>query len=63
VISDVLSTAQYINTRSVIGLESLTKIYPRSPLFTITLAYTFNNFKSQKKAESINHDLFEGTNR
>lgn len=48
-IRDLLSTAKYVSTQSGIGLESLTKIYPRSPLFTLTLAYTFNNFKSQKK--------------
>jgi outer membrane receptor protein involved in Fe transport len=63
IIHDVLSTAQYTNTQSVVGLESLTRISPHSPLFTLTLAYTFNNFKSQKKTESVNHDLFEGTNR
>ncbi|KAA6341945.1 hypothetical protein EZS27_010279 [termite gut metagenome] len=63
VVNNLLSTAQYISTQSSIGLESLTKIYPRSPLFTLALAYTFNNFKSQKKAEQNNHDIFEGTNR
>ncbi|GHT65039.1 TonB-dependent receptor [Bacteroidia bacterium] len=63
VVSDLLSTAQYISTQSGIGMESLTKIYPRSPLFTLSLAYTFNNFKQQKKTEAVNHDLFEGTNR
>jgi outer membrane receptor protein involved in Fe transport len=63
VVNDLLSTARYFSTQSSFGLESRTKIYPRSPLFTLTLAYTFNNFNSQKKAESTNHDLFEGTNR
>ena len=59
---DVFSTARYIQTRSATGLESLSKIYPRSPLVTLSLSYTFNNFKSQKK-ESVSHDMFEGTNR
>ncbi len=63
VVRDILSTAEYINTRSGIGMETLTKIYPRSPLFTLTLTYTFNNFKQQRKAEGPNHDMFEGTNR
>jgi outer membrane receptor protein involved in Fe transport len=63
VVRDLLSTAEYINKRSSIGLESLSKIYPKSPLFTLTLSYTFNNFKPQKKADGANHDLFEGTNR
>ncbi len=63
VVRDILSSAKYINTRSGIGMETLSKIYPRSPLFTMTLTYTFNNFKPQRKAEGPNHDLFEGTNR
>ena len=63
VVTDVFSTAKYIQTRSSVGLESLSKIYPQSPLFTLTLTYTFNNFKSQNKAERVNHDMFEGTNR
>ncbi|MDR3236690.1 MAG: TonB-dependent receptor [Prevotellaceae bacterium] len=63
VIRDVLSTAQYVSARSSADMETLTTIYPRSPLFTATLSYTFNNFKSQKKSEAVNHDLFEGTNR
>ena len=62
-IQDIFSTAQYIQNRSSVGLEALSKIYPASPLFTLTLSYTFNNFKSQRKTESSNHDLFEGTNR
>ncbi|NLX65812.1 MAG: TonB-dependent receptor, partial [Bacteroidales bacterium] len=34
VVRDILSSAKYINTRSGIGMETLSKIYPRSPLFT-----------------------------
>ena len=63
VVRDILSSAKYINTRSGTGMETLSKIYPRSPLFTLTMTYTFNNFKSQRKAEGPNHDMFEGTNR
>ena len=63
VVRDILSTAKYVNTRSGVGMDVLTKIYPRSPLFTATLTYTFNNFKPQQKSESPNHDMFEGTNR
>lgn len=58
---DLLSTAEYIQKRTGIGLESYSKIYPRSPLFTLTLTYTFNNFKLQRKDEK--DDFFEGTNR
>lgn len=63
VVRDVFSTAEYIQKRSGIGLESLSKIYPRSPLFTLGLTYTFNNFKWGGKTENPNHDMFEGTNR
>jgi outer membrane receptor protein involved in Fe transport len=63
VVRDILSTAEYINKRSGVGMETLSKIYPRSPLFTLTLTYVFNNFRSQRNAEGGNHDMFEGTNR
>lgn len=60
---DIFSTAEYIQRRTGGGLESLSKIYPKSPLLTLTLSYTFNNFKTSQKAEKVTHDLFEGTNR
>jgi outer membrane receptor protein involved in Fe transport len=60
---DILSTAEYIHKRSGVDMESLSRIYPRSPLLTLSLSYTFNNFRPQRKAESVTHDLFEGTNR
>ena len=60
---DILATAKYNSTQSNIHVESLTNIYPQSPVLTLTLAYTFNNFKSQRKEERNTHDLFEGTNR
>jgi outer membrane receptor protein involved in Fe transport len=63
VASDILSTAAYVQTRSSEGMESLSRIYPRSPLFTLSLSYTFNNFRPQRKQERVTHDLFEGTNR
>jgi outer membrane receptor protein involved in Fe transport len=64
VVRDLLSTAQYISKRSGPGMETLSKIYPRSPLFTLTLAYTFNNFRPRhSKADDVSHDLFEGVNR
>jgi outer membrane receptor protein involved in Fe transport len=62
-IRDVLSTAKYVDTKNGMNLDSKTTIYPASPLITVSLSYTFNNFKSQKKEEKATHDLFEGTNR
>jgi hypothetical protein len=62
-VKDMLSTAKYVDTKNGANLDSRTVIYPRSPLITLSLSYTFNNFKSQKKEEKVSHDLFEGTNR
>jgi hypothetical protein len=62
-VRNVLSTAKYVDTKNGANLDSRTVIYPASPLFTLSLSYTFNNFKSQKKEGKANHDLFEGTNR
>jgi outer membrane receptor protein involved in Fe transport len=60
---DILATARYNSTQSNINVKSFTEIYPQAPVVTLTLAYTFNNFKQQKKEERTTHDLFEGTNR
>ncbi|MDR0560691.1 MAG: TonB-dependent receptor [Prevotellaceae bacterium] len=62
-VRDIFSTAKYVSTQTGVNLDSQTTIYPKSPLFTLSLTYTFNNFKSQKKTEKVSHDLFEGTNR
>jgi hypothetical protein len=60
VVRDVLSTAEYVHTRSGAGMESLSKIYPRTPLFTLSQSDTFNRPPPQAESD---HDLFEGTNR
>lgn len=62
-VRDIFSTARYVNTKVGPSLDSRTIIYPKSPMLTLSLTYTFNNFKSQKKEEKYQHDLFEGTNR
>ncbi|MDR2384791.1 MAG: TonB-dependent receptor [Tannerella sp.] len=62
-VRDVFSTAKYVDTKNSANLDSKTVIYPRSPLITLTLSYTFNNFRLQKKEEKVTHELFEGTNR
>ena len=62
-VRDLLATAKYESTQEVFNMHSHTIIYPRSPHFTLSLSYTFNNFVSRKKEEKNNHDLFEGTNR
>ncbi|MDR2764141.1 MAG: TonB-dependent receptor family protein [Tannerella sp.] len=62
-VRNLFSTARYVDVKNGANLDSRTVIYPRSPLVTLSLSYTFNNFKSQKKEEKVTHDLFEGTNR
>jgi outer membrane receptor protein involved in Fe transport len=62
-VRDIFSTAKYVDTKNGLNLDSRTIIYPASPLLTLTLSYTFNNFNLQKKEEKVTHDLFEGTNR
>jgi outer membrane receptor protein involved in Fe transport len=62
-IRDVLSSAKYVDTKHGTSLDSKTIIYPASPLVTLSLSYTFNNFKSQRHDGKASHDLFEGTNR
>ena len=62
-VRDFLKSAKYISSQVTTGMESYTKIYPRSPLVTLTLSYTFNNYRSASREERVSHDLFEGTNR
>ena len=62
-VRDLLASAKYNSTQSNIQVESLTKIIPQAPVFTLTLTYTFNNFKTPQREERVSHDLFEGTNR
>jgi outer membrane receptor protein involved in Fe transport len=62
-VRDILASAKYNSIQSNVQVESLTKIIPQSPVFTLTLTYTFNNFRTQQREERVSHDLFEGTNR
>ena len=62
-IRDFLSTAKYISSQTTAGMESYTKIYPRSPLVTLTLSFNMNNFNSRSSEDRSSHDGFEGSNR
>lgn len=59
---DVFNTARYVNTISTAGLNSYTRIRPDYPLISLTLSYTFNQFKMKSGMSNSSHDLFEGTN-
>lgn len=59
---DVFNSARYVSNISTSNLESITKIRPQYPLITLTLSYTFNNYKGKATQASEGHDIFEGTN-
>ncbi|MFV0418545.1 MAG: TonB-dependent receptor domain-containing protein [Dysgonomonas sp.] len=59
---DILNTARYKSDISTANLESITRIKPKYPVITLTLSYTFNNFKKKSENSRDNRDLFEGTN-
>lgn len=59
---DVFNSARYVSTITTSSLQSITHIRPNYPLISLTLSYTFNNFKIKSSQSRENHDLFEGTN-
>lgn len=59
---DLFNSARYVSNITTSNLESITRIRPNYPLITLTLSYTFNNFKLKSTQAKEDHDLFEGTN-
>lgn len=59
---DVFNSARYVSKIITSDLQSITRICPSYPLITLTLSYTFNNFKAKSSQKKEDHDLFEGTN-
>lgn len=59
---DVFNSARYTSNINTSNLKSVTHIRPNYPLITLTLSYTFNNFKTKSSQTRTDHDLFEGTN-
>ena len=59
---DVFNSARYTNKINTSDLQSVTRIRPKYPLMSLTLSYTFNNYKTSSSQGRANHDLFEGTN-
>ena len=59
---DVFNSARYNSRITTANLLSYTKIRPQYPLITLTLSYTFNNYKAKSAQTQTTHDLFEGTN-
>ncbi len=59
---DLLNTARYNSNITTSGLYSYTTIKPKYPLISLTLSYTFNQFKMRNNENRRSHNLFEGTN-
>lgn len=59
---DVFNSARYTSDINTANLKSVTHIKPKYPVISLTLSYTFNNFKRKTSEGKTSHDLFEGTN-
>ena len=61
-ISNIFATAKYYSEQTGYGLESITTVNPKSPLFVLTLIYRVNRL-AQKKEDGAagTGDLFEGS--
>jgi hypothetical protein len=59
----VFNSARYNSQITTSNLISDTRILPKYPVISLTLSYTFNNYKQKNGAQGReDHDLFEGTN-
>jgi outer membrane receptor protein involved in Fe transport len=58
---DVFDSARYVSNITTSDLQSITHIRPLWPLVTLTVSYTFNNFKNKDSQTKEDRDLFEGT--
>lgn len=59
---DIFNSARYRNTIMTADLNSITHIRPYYPVITLSISYTFNNYKRSQQQSRDNRDLFEGTN-
>lgn len=58
---DIFNSARYRSDITTANLESITRIRPKFPVITLSISYTFNNFKRSSQSSQDNRDLFEGT--
>lgn len=59
---DIFNSARYRSDITTADLQSITRIRPDYPVITLSLSYTFNNYKRKSQSTRDNRDLFEGTN-
>lgn len=58
---DIFNSARYRSDITTANLESITRIRPKYPVITLSISYTFNNFKRSSQNSQDKRDLFEGT--
>lgn len=59
---DIFNSARYRSDITTADLQSITRIRPDYPVITLSISYTFNNYKRSSQSTRDNRDLFEGTN-
>ncbi|MCS2997192.1 outer membrane beta-barrel family protein [Bacteroides thetaiotaomicron] len=57
---DIFNSARYKSDIETANLQSITRIQPKFPVITLTISYTFNDFKRNSQSSRDNRDLFEG---
>ncbi len=57
---DIFNSARYRSDIETANLQSITRIQPKFPVITLTISYTFNDFKRNSQSSRDNRDLFEG---
>lgn len=58
---DIFNSARYRSEIMTPDLTSITRIRPHYPVITLSISYTFNNYKRSQQQSRDNRDLFEGT--
>ena len=59
---NIFNSASYRNEITTADLVSITHIRPHYPEITLSVSYTFNNYKRSQERARDNRDLFEGEN-
>lgn len=59
--SDILRTAEYRNTQTGNGMETITKVVPFYPAINFSLSFRINQYNQKNRQAGPNDDLFEGS--
>lgn len=58
---NIFNSASYRNEITTADLVSITHIRPHYPVITLSVSYTFNNYRRKQEQTRDDRDLFEGT--